>query len=305
MANNSKHESKVTKIITRRIRYCAARSCRYSIGTTDSISMFRYIYRTSLLGLLRLWARDGGDDAYSFYNFFNLFICRFPKDKIIARQWNLNIGIDPEIVCGGLVCSEHFRIEDFRRKDKSVLKSNTVPTIFDSFSSIATDQLNGETLQSLHPLQPSQPMQSCRQCQEHEHKIIAYERKIRSLRAQLKKNRNRNHYLQKMTSGLKRAFEELKQKQLIDEKLCQALEVLSVLSVSYYMFYSPIMFAIAAIAMIVFIFLLHFPHHPDSQEQWTSAHPVQWPWPEGEISGKSQTFLPIAPLPQPASVPIR
>lgn len=131
--------------------------------------------------------------------------------------------MDPEIVCGGLICSEHFRIEDFRNKDKSALKAKAIPTVFDSFESMGSIEVGGQS--NNEPSQSFQPLQSCRQCQEYEHKISTYEQKIRRLQIQLKKSRNRNHYLHKIARSLKNTLEEMRKKQLVDEKLCHALEV--------------------------------------------------------------------------------
>lgn len=116
--------------------------------------------------------------------------------------------MDPEIVCGGLICSEHFRVEDFRNKDKSALKAKAIPTMFDSFESMGSIDAGGQSKNG--PSQSFQTLPSCRQCQEYEQKIITYEQKIQRLQIQLKKSRNRNHYLHKMARSLKHSLEEMR-----------------------------------------------------------------------------------------------
>lgn len=55
---------------------------------------------------------------------------RFPKNEHLNQQWRTRLGVSSEHVYRGLICSEHFVYEDFKRKNKSELKPNAIPSIF-------------------------------------------------------------------------------------------------------------------------------------------------------------------------------
>lgn len=57
------------------------------------------------------------------------FSIRFPKNREIAEQWNIALGIEPEKYAYGFVCCEHFEDQHFKRKNKTELKTDAVPTI--------------------------------------------------------------------------------------------------------------------------------------------------------------------------------
>lgn len=57
---------------------------------------------------------------------------RFPKNRLISIQWNVALGIDEDKFAQGLVCQDHFEDKHFKRKNKTELKPDAVPTIFSS-----------------------------------------------------------------------------------------------------------------------------------------------------------------------------
>lgn len=49
---------------------------------------------------------------------------------MIAVQWNAALGIDTSVFVQGLICAEHFEEKYFKRKNKTELKPDAVPTLF-------------------------------------------------------------------------------------------------------------------------------------------------------------------------------
>lgn len=66
---------------------------------------------------------------------------RFPKNRLIAVQWNAALGIDSNKFVQGLVCAEHFEDKYFKRKNKTELKPDALPTIFTCQQSPSCDQI--------------------------------------------------------------------------------------------------------------------------------------------------------------------
>lgn len=100
--------------------------------------------------------------------------------------------MDPDFVHGGTICNEHFQIVDFRTKDKSQLKLNTIPSVFTSLENVdepANDSLQQNEQNEVHTCQP------CESCESYKEKITEYERQIKRLRQRLAKNRNRFQYM--------------------------------------------------------------------------------------------------------------
>lgn len=64
---------------------------------------------------------------------------RFPKNRDIAEKWNSSLGIEANKILHGFVCFEHFENECFKRKDKSRLSADAVPTIFETQPKLSTE----------------------------------------------------------------------------------------------------------------------------------------------------------------------
>lgn len=60
-----------------------------------------------------------------------IILNRIPKDQNVAEKWNVALGVDVNRTVHANVCFQHFEEIDFKRKDKSRLKPNAVPKIFE------------------------------------------------------------------------------------------------------------------------------------------------------------------------------
>lgn len=60
-------------------------------------------------------------------------IIRFPRNRDIAEKWNSSLGIDANKILHGFVCFDHFEKKCFARSDRSGLRADAVPTIFERY----------------------------------------------------------------------------------------------------------------------------------------------------------------------------
>lgn len=226
-------------------------------------------------------------------------LIRFPRNPEIAKQWNSALGFDVDKHIPGRVCFQHFEDDCFKRKNKTELKANSVPTIFEtiqpnlnasdeadctsfsvppasaiagihSLSSLSTSitsinpQLNLNAADDVHctdrtdHISPSDfvdadnadpsnnsPLFSalstsatsatannhslldlrCAECVSRDEIIQQKNDEIKKLRKSLQKAQQKVWHLESVKRRLNAAFSELKSKSLIDEELCETLEV--------------------------------------------------------------------------------
>lgn len=157
-----------------------------------------------------------------FCDFIVLF--RFPKNQEIAKQWNIALGIDTNEIVYGLICFEHFEDRHFKRRNKTELKPDAVPTIFlhrldpSGVSTINFDDNNNDEIyQTQRKITPASSMASnasvaatvdaascnvhltlqCTACDMRDRLINEKESQIRELRKKLLKAQQKNWYLEK------------------------------------------------------------------------------------------------------------
>lgn len=89
--------------------------------------------------------------------FLLFYFVRFPKNRMIAVQWNAALGIDTSLFVQGLICADHFEDKYFKRKNKTELKPGAVPTLFTHQESPSDNQscdleyLNSNTCDQIVP----------------------------------------------------------------------------------------------------------------------------------------------------------
>lgn len=122
----------------------------------------------------------------------------------MKQEWESAIDPrNPNIVVGGMICSMHFQKSDFYGKDKSRLKPGSTPSVF-------------------HEHQASD---NCNECKLKGELIEKQKEQINCLRKRLRKAQNRAFYLNSTKKQLTHTLSELKEQNLIDEKLSKALQV--------------------------------------------------------------------------------
>lgn len=173
-----------------------------------------------------------------------------PKSVDIAKQWKIATGVG---INGsrGPICANHFRDCDFTRKDKSRLKCDAVPSIFDSFEEtvetrekeennivIISDSNSPESVSNL-PTEPIFPLHSttlsrlarlssaneCLQCFEKSDQIEKLQEKLGILRRKLNAANKKLYYLEAIKEKLANSLADLKSQHIIDSKLIQTLKV--------------------------------------------------------------------------------
>lgn len=188
------------------------------------------------------------------------FKSRFPKNRNVAAEWNAALGIDRNKILHGFVCFEHFEEDRFEVKNKSKLKADAIPTIFDSIKpiepmpavaststsstsdTVAENQIVSEVVDEMETMlipncssneivatvttnSPSHPSSQCQACSKKDHLLREQDYLIKELRKKLKKANTKIWYLENTKLKLKTAFSEMKREQLVTAELCQALEV--------------------------------------------------------------------------------
>lgn len=209
------------------MKYCSVDTCKNYYGTLDDIRMFR-----------------------------------FPKNREVAKKWNMSIKIDPEKILNGHICSKHFEPSCFKYTNKSQLLADAVPTIFEIFqhqeseniiSDIATesntlhsiikdqqasstvsidevdvseiDLLTTTYIADATTYDPKCSQAQCIECQLKDEIIEEKEEQIRNLKASLKRAQKKCWYLETVRVKLDAALKSLKEQTLVDEEQCRTLEV--------------------------------------------------------------------------------
>lgn len=195
---------------------------------------------------------------------FVSFRIRFPKNHDVAAKWNIALGFDGNKILHGFVCFEHFEDDRFKRKNKSELKADAIPTIIELAEPIPTlasatsrsdtvaensiepeffdemDGINGcakqisdclsneviVTIATVPAVRPVPTTRSqCQECKKRGYLISKQQDEIRELRMKLKKANAKIYYLDSTKRKLETAFSEMKQEKLINEELSKSLEV--------------------------------------------------------------------------------
>lgn len=79
---------------------CIVKNCKFYLGTTEKIHMFRYLKYSGVL-FFEYFA--------SYLSSFNFIIFqRMPQDLNLQKEWKIALGFDPNKIIKGLVCKEHF-----------------------------------------------------------------------------------------------------------------------------------------------------------------------------------------------------
>lgn len=214
------------------MRYCAVKSCKYFKGTNKSVKVFRW-----------------------------------PQHPDMAKRWQAAIGIGDNEGASTkwCICCEHFKDEDFERKDKSRLRPQAIPSIklnaVDSmdytdytdtvirennaiqttdgkidcsssemgcFDANCQNTLDGKIIESCHEtseMDPNSSNELCEGCASKSSIIEKQNNRISELEALLKKCRNKVYYLDTTKTKLASSLLELKNQQIINAKQYQIFEV--------------------------------------------------------------------------------
>lgn len=194
--------------------------------------------------------------------FIGFLFIRFPKDQAIAKKWNIALGLEVNKIVHGHVCCEHFNENDFKRKNKTNLRSDAIPTIivekealkpietieptpvpisihsppdahrtFDTVDSNLSEAIAMvEISHSQHDQHgPITQCQTCKECVKKDYLIDLQKMKIHDLQIKLKKSNSKIWHLESMKRKLDAAFLKLKKEELLNEELCTALQVKNVI----------------------------------------------------------------------------
>lgn len=109
------------------------------------------------------------------------------------------------------------------------LTIDSIDTITDQMSSIGLDSSpatgNIENASSTIENLNGSSLSSCMKCNLMNNLITQKDAEIKTLRNQLKKARQKLWYIEKVKENLKSEFSELKKQSLVNEELCETLEV--------------------------------------------------------------------------------
>lgn len=224
--------------IQHRMKYCSVHTCKNYYGTLDDIRMFR-----------------------------------FPKNREVSKKWNISIGIDPDKILNGHICSKHFDPSCFKYANKFQLLADAVPTIFEIFQHQESENIISDiatefnTLNSLIMEQqasstvsiddvdvseidllattdeavattydPKCSQAQCNECQLKDEIIEEKEEQIRNLKASLKRAQKKVWYLETVRVKLDAALKSLKEQTLVNQEQCRTLEVYMNLQYEYHDF---------------------------------------------------------------------
>lgn len=170
----------------------------------------------------------------------------------IADKWKDAVGIDRNKICNGFVCVEHFEDKYFKRRNKTELKLNAIPTIFIDhclpgpstddlqFCSIPTVAINTDNksensddgidiLDTVYDTDDTTSSKSglvaCKLCKSKDLTIEEKGKIISFLRKQLKSTKSKVAYLEKTQLKLDKTLKDMRQAELINTELCKSLEV--------------------------------------------------------------------------------
>lgn len=168
------------------------------------------------------------------------FQIRFPRNENDAKKWKTainfhyeNVNIERGELTKGSICFEHFQESDFKRKNKSQLKSGSFPSIFNE-RNVENDQLDFHVAHpnnEIFEINDHKNCEGCRECIKKDNLIQKQKEKIECLRKSLKKAQNKAYYLVGTKKKLTATLSELKQQNLIDEKLLKAVQVKLIFSI--------------------------------------------------------------------------
>lgn len=212
--------------ISAKMKYCVVKCCKYFKGTNGSLKMFR---------------------------------C--PKQPDLARRWVAAIGIGGTDFASKRwsICCEHFKDEDFERKDKSRLRPQAIPSIKLS----AVDSTNNEIFQidgnvdcaslvveyleypeanfqnsldenvivcchETSGMNPYSAIQPCEECASKQSIIEKMSKRISELEKLLKKCRNKVYYLDTTKTKLASSLLKLKTQQITNARQHRTFEVDSI-----------------------------------------------------------------------------